>query len=80
MTTQLTTEERTLYETRLAEAEQSYHDLRTGKQARVFVDQNGERVEFAVANAARLQAYILELKTVLGKKTGILGPMNAWMM
>lgn len=76
----LTAEERTLYRTRLADAEQSYHDLRTGKQARVFVDQNGERVEFAVANAERLKAYILELKTALGLNNGVVGPLNAWML
>lgn len=78
--TTLTPEQRTLYETRLADAESSYHDLRTGKAARVFVDQNGERVEFAVANAARLQAYIMELNSLLGRSSGIPGPMNAWML
>ena len=76
----LTTEQRTLYQTRLADAEAAYHDLRLGKQARVFVDQNGERVEFAVANAGRLQAYITELKALLGLPTGITGPLNAWML
>lgn len=76
----LSAAERTLYETRLSEAETAYHDLRLGKQARVFVDQNGERVEFAVANASRLQAYIMELKSMLGKSTSITGPMNAWML
>lgn len=76
----LSAAERTLYETRLSEAETAYHELRLGKQARVFVDQNGERVEFAVANASRLQAYIMELKSMLGKSTGITGPMNAWML
>lgn len=76
----LSAAERTLYETRLSEAETAYHELRLGKQARVFVDQNGERVEFSVANASRLQAYIMELKSMLGKSTGITGPMNAWML
>jgi hypothetical protein len=76
----LTAEETTLYESRLADAEQAYHDLRCGKSARVFVDQNGERVEFAVANAGRLQAYIIELKKALGKPTGLSGPLNAWML
>lgn len=78
--TTLTPEQRTLYETRLADAETAYHELRLGKQARVFVDQNGERVEFAVANASRLQAYIMELKSLLGRSNGIPGPMNAWML
>lgn len=40
----------------------AYHNLMTGKMARVVVDQNGERVEFAAANAARLQAYIQTLE------------------
>lgn len=78
--TTLTTAQRTLYETRLTEAEGALHDLRLGKQARVFVDQNGERVEFAVANAGRLQAYIIELKTLLGKPLRTPGPLNAWML
>lgn len=78
--TTLTPEERTLYETRLTEAVTALHDLRLGKQARTFVDQNGERVEFSVANAGRLQSYIIELKALLGKPTGIAGPLNAWML
>lgn len=78
--TTLTIEQRTMYETRLGEAEVAYHELRMGKQARVFVDQNGERVEFAVANADRLRAYIMELKALLGQPTGIVGPLNAWML
>lgn len=76
----LTAEQRTMYETRLAEAETAFHELRMGKQARVFVDQNSERVEFAVANADRLRAYIMELKALLGLPTGIVGPLNAWML
>ena len=78
--TTLTEEQKTLYTQRLTEAETAYHELRLGKQARVFVDQNGERVEFAVANASRLQAYIMELKGLLGQPTGITGPMSAWML
>jgi hypothetical protein len=51
---------------RLDEALAAYHELMTGTSARVVVDQNGQRVEYAVANAARLNAYILSLKTQLG--------------
>jgi hypothetical protein len=60
----LTPEERVQIETNLAEARSSYHTLTTGLQARVVVDQNGERVEFTAANSARLAQYIrsLELK------------------
>lgn len=60
-------EERALAETRLTQAEQALHLLMCGQQARVFVDQNGERVEYAVSNAERLRAYIFELKVLLGK-------------
>ena len=30
----------------LADAEQRYHELATGQAASVFVDQNGERIEY----------------------------------
>lgn len=43
-------------------ARTAYHNLVTGKMARVIVDQNGERVEFVAANASRLQAYIQALE------------------
>jgi hypothetical protein len=73
----LTAAERSLYETRLANAESAYDKLMTGKSTRVFVDQNGERIEYAVANASRLSAYIAELRRLLGKQT-ITGPMSVW--
>lgn len=63
----LTVEERATYTERLAGAEQALYQLMIGESARVFVDQNGERVEYAVANAQRLRAYIFELKVALGK-------------
>lgn len=75
----LTAEERVIYEERLTSAEGALHELMTGQMARVFVDQNGERVEYAVANAQRLRAYIFELKTALGKITSN-GPMTFGMM
>lgn len=73
----LTSTERDLLETRLADAEAQLHLLLTGQAARVFVDQNGERIEYAVANANRLQAYIAELKRQLGKLK-VTGPMSVW--
>lgn len=73
----LTSAERDLLETRLADAEAQLHLLLTGQAARVFVDQNGERIEYAVANANRLQAYIAELKRQLGKLK-VTGPMSVW--
>lgn len=78
--TVLTDIERATYTTRLAEAEQAYHDYRMGNSARVFVDQNGERVEYAATNINGLRAYILELKGLLGLPSGIVGPMQAWML
>jgi hypothetical protein len=78
--TTLTDEQKATLSGRLRDAEDAYHKLRTGAQARIFVDQNGERVEFAVANAGHLRAYIVELKGQLGLPTGIVGPLNAWML
>ena len=58
----LTPAEREIVTTQLADARSAYHSLMTGTAARVVVDQNGERVEFAVANRGALAAYILELE------------------
>lgn len=76
----LSPEEVTLYTTRLTQAETALHELTLGQQARVFVDQNGERVEFTVANRAALRAYVMELKAKLGQNTGVVGPMQGWML
>jgi len=75
----LTTEQRTLYTQQLSEAQAALHSLMIGGQARTFVDQNGERVEFTAANANRLRAYIQELKLTLGVTT-VLGPMRVNMI
>ena len=69
--------ERGLYQSRLTQAEQSYHSLMIGQSARVVVDQNGERVEYSAANAGRLAAYIAELKRLLGLGQTE-GPMRVW--
>jgi gpW len=76
----MTDEERLVISGRLKDAEDSYHKIMTGTQARTFVDQNGERVEFSVANAERLRAYILSMKTQLGIDLGIAGPAQIWML
>lgn len=52
----------TILRTRLTDAQQAYHDLMTGGSARVFVDQNAERVEYTAANKANLWAYIIGLQ------------------
>ena len=75
----LTPEEITLYTQYLTEAKAALHRLMVGESARVFVDQNGERVEYAVANANRLRAYIFDLEVKLGKRTNV-GPMSAGML
>lgn len=75
----LTAEETALYTTRLTQAETALHELMLGQAARTFVDQNGERVEFTVANAGRLRAYIFELKLALGK-VSTTGPMKVSMI
>lgn len=58
---------------KLADAEAKYHLLVTGQAARVVTDQNGESVTFTTANAARLAAYIADLKRQLG--TGSPAPL-----
>lgn len=51
--------------TRYTEAEEAYHQLMTGGSARVFVDQNAERVEYTAANKSNLWAYMLQLRAEL---------------
>ncbi len=47
---------------RLQEARDARHKLVTGQLARVFMDQNGERVEFVMTNIGQLDAYIRQLE------------------
>jgi hypothetical protein len=69
---------------RLVEAEAAYHDLQIGKSARVYADQNGERVEFTAANAARLLGYIKDLKLQIANEnagtTQSEGPMRPFFL
>lgn len=60
---------------RLDAAEDAYHALQTGAQARVFQDQNGERVEYTAANSSKLAAYVADLKRQIDSSTEI-GPMR----
>jgi hypothetical protein len=73
----LTPAQRAVLEKRLADAEEQYHLLMTGQQAKVFVDQNGERIEYQQGSALRLSAYIADLKRQLGHGSGM-GPLNVW--
>lgn len=52
-------------ELKISQAETEYHALVTGNKPRVFVDQNGERVEFVAANRGVLLQYIQSLKSQL---------------
>lgn len=61
----------------LAEARDAYHRLMTGQSVRVFVDQNGERIEYNSTNSSRLASYIADLERKVGEVTaGRLGPMR----
>lgn len=71
------TVDRTILETRLKDAEEKYHVLMTGGAAKVYVDSNGERIEYQQGSHLRLAAYIEDLKRQLGYVTA--GPMNVWM-
>lgn len=48
----------------LAQAKAAKHKLVTGQLARVFMDQNGERVEFTTTNLDALNTYIRELEAL----------------
>lgn len=61
----------------LADAKAKYHSLLTGTLAKVFVDQNGERIEYNVASAPRLSAYIQELERQIAGVSS--GPMRVWL-
>ena len=78
MAAALTPEEKLTYEGYLKDAQKALHSLTVGGQVRVFVDQNGERIEYSAANRAALRSYILELKAMLGLPLGIVGPMRVW--
>ena len=49
----------------LAQAKAAKHKLVTGQLARVFMDQNGERVEFTATNLDALNTYIRELEALV---------------
>lgn len=72
----LTEADRAKYTQWLADAEAAYQKLVTGQAVRVFVDQNGERIEYAVGSLNRLQGYIASLQSKLGIKP--MGPMSVW--
>lgn len=62
---------------KLADAKTQYHLLVTGQQAKVYVDQNGERVEFTAANRGALLSYIQKLEREVASTRP--GPMQVLM-
>ncbi len=66
---------------KLADAIRQQHLLLTGQAARVFVDQNGERIEYNNISAWRLAIYINQLKKQMDENnTGRPdGPLQFWM-
>ena len=62
---------------KLDEARDARHKLVTGQLARVFMDQNGERVEFVATNIAQLDRYIASLEAELaGTRASIRKPIG----
>lgn len=56
----------------LADAQKAYHELLTGRSARVVVDgADGARVEYTAANRQSLYNYILELQSKLNATTAV---------
>lgn len=45
----------------------AYHEVATGTKARVYVDQNGERVEYNVTNLDKLRGYISTLQASIAQ-------------
>ena len=62
----------------LEAAQHAMHELRTGRSARVVVDQNGERVEYTSTNLAGLRAYIDELTRLVAGETLTRGPLRPY--
>lgn len=62
----------------LAEAKTEYHSLMTGTKARVFVDQNGERVEYHQTSAGKLLSYIKDLEAQINPSLRPTGPARVF--
>ncbi len=63
---------------RLNVAYEQYDKLITGRAQKVIVDQNGERIEYAIANADRLERYIASLEAQLAGHPSamrVIGPL-----
>ena len=60
----------------LDQAKEARHKLVTGQLARVFMDQNGERVEFVATNIAQLDNYIAQLEASVAGVTRARRPLG----
>lgn len=77
MPAMLSPEDRTMYEGFLRDAQKAMHELSMGGAVRVYVDQNGERIEYTATSKSNLRTYIIELQVKLGLPlSGISGPMR----
>lgn len=77
----LTSGEIIQYTAWLTDAEAAYHLLMTGGKARVYVDQNGERVEYTMQKASDLKAYVAYLRSLLGLPyLNVIGPLMPRML
>jgi hypothetical protein len=65
MSLPLTPTEIAAIKARIVKLEAAYDALISGTAVKRFVDQNGEQVEYTVANAAKLLAFINELKAMI---------------
>lgn len=63
---------------KLADAKKELHSLLVGTKARVFVDQNGERIEYTSANSAKLRQYIGELEAIVDSSVSHPGPARVF--
>lgn len=63
---------------RIEAAKIAYDQLMRGAQAVRVVDQNGETVEYARSNAARLLGYIEDLEAQQAGSTRTRGPMKVF--
>lgn len=61
---------------KLAEAKQARHEILTGKAVTRFIDQNGESVQYQMANVGRLESYIAELEALLAPTAPYRGPLR----
>lgn len=72
----MTPAEKTLWQSRLVEAENAYHKLLTGQAAVTVRDQNGESVTFNTTSITRLANYIAMIRAKLGQSGSSGRPMG----